>query len=291
MIRGKGETVSKARSEKVLGIFLAVFLLMLFLAGNYVLSEARKDRGGALFQLGATDCDKEKEQKEDEISRLEKDFVKVPGGTFEMGDVFGNGDFDEKPVHLITLSGFLIGRHEVTQAQWKAVMGYNPSNYPGNDKPVENLFPEEVDGFLQRLNSLTGGNYRLPTEAEWEYAARSGGKREVYSGADKPEEVGWYFRNSGRPGSFPVGTKKPNGLGIYDMSGNVWELCSDWYDEKYYSKSPDVNPQGPSEGVYRVVRGGRWGYDPRSSRCTNRFNDFRLFLWRDSLGFRLARSE
>jgi len=282
--------VREGRSDRLLWIGAVLFLLLLIGLSLQTLSEARKEAGFAVLTKGYVFSQRERSEREKEVRSLEWDFIKVPGGTFEMGDIFGTGHFDEVPVHLVTLADFWIGKYEVTQAQWKAVMVYNPSNYPGDDRPVENVTPAEVDEFIRRLNFLTGEEYRLPTEAEWEYAARSGGKKEKFSGSDHADDVAWFFRNSGRPGTFPVGKKAPNGLGIHDMSGNVWEVCADWYDAAYYAVSPTVDPPGPATGVYRVVRGGRWGYDPASARTTNRFNDFGLILWGDSLGFRLAKS-
>ena len=286
----KAPTVSRIQSLLWAAGVLAAILLLGWV--NPVFSELLRGNQEVLEGKEFLITEEERRQRLEEICRLKWDFVKVPGGTFEMGDVFGEGNVDEIPIHKVTLSEFWIGKYEVTQAQWKAVMGSNPSRYVGDDLPVENMTWEEVQEFIRRLNFLTGMKYRLPTEAEWEYAARSGGKKERYSGSDNVDEVAWHFLNSGRPGPRPVGTKAPNGLGIHDMSGNVWEWCSDWYGLDYYSKSPSVNPLGPSRGAHRVVRGGRWGYFAESSRCTNRYNDLLLgCVWADALGFRLGRSE
>jgi len=215
------------------------------------------------------------------------ELVCLDGGTFQMGDTFGVGDSDEKPVHSVTVSAFCIGKTEVTQAQWQGVMGSNPSNFKGNDRPVEQVSWNDVQQFLKKLNQKTGKKLRLPTEAEWEYAARSGGNQEKYAGTSNEGELGqyaWYDANSGRQ-THPVGQKKPNGLGLYDMSGNVWEWCSDWYGS--YSAGAQREPTGPSSGSYRVYRGGSWDGDARYARAADRnFNvpGIRYF----NLGFRLA---
>jgi formylglycine-generating enzyme required for sulfatase activity len=159
------------------------------------------------------------------------------------------------------LSSFHIGKYEVTQEEWEAVMGSNPSHFKGCPKcPVEQVSWDDIQEFLQKLNTKTANNYRLPTEAEWEYAAR-GGKRSKgykYSGANNNlSSVGWYNRNSNDK-TREVGTKRSNELGLFDMSGNVYEWCSDWYDTGYYAKSPKMNPTGPSSGKSKVFRGGAW---------------------------------
>lgn len=191
---------------------------------------------------------------------------KVEGGTFFMGSQKRNysernynsdADDDESPVHQVTLSDFYICNIEVTQKLWKTVMGNNPSKWRGDMLPVDNVSWNDCQEFIIRLNQITGRNFRLPTEAEWEYAARGGNRsREYkYSGSNILEEIGWYEENS-RDRSHPVGRKQPNELGIYDMTGNVMEWCEDWYGD--YSARPQTNPRGPSDGIYRVVRGGNW---------------------------------
>jgi formylglycine-generating enzyme required for sulfatase activity len=199
------------------------------------------------------------------------EFVPVPGGCFQMGDTFGDGKSDELPVHEVCLSPFAIGKYEVTQGQWQKVMGKNPSRFQkGDNFPVENVSWEDAQDFIARLNRKSGRPYRLPTEAEWEYAARSGGKKERYAGGDQVEEVGWYERNSGFS-TRAVGTQAANGLGIHDMSGNVWEWCADWRDSSYYASSPRENPPGPASGPYHSVRGGCWDDTPFLLRASNRF--------------------
>ena len=218
--------------------------------------------------------------------------VFVQGGTFEMGS--NNGDSDEKPIHTVTVSDFYMSATEVTQAQWKAVMGSNPSNWKGDNLPVESVSWNDVQKFLKKLNKSTGENYRLPTEAEWEYAARGGvetngrSSQTKYAGSNNIDEVAWYGDNSGSK-THPVGKKKPNELGLYDMTGNVWEWCNDWYDEDYYSSSPQNNPQGANSGKYRVLRGGSCSHFARFCRVAFRsgYNpDFGLF----NFGFRLVLS-
>ncbi len=217
-------------------------------------------------------------------------FVEVKGGCFQMGDTFGDGGSDEKPAHEVCVDDFSIGKYEVTQAQWEAVMGSNPSRFKqcGGNCPVEDVSWNDIQKFIKKLNSQTDSFYRLPTEAEWEYAARSGGKSEKYSGGNDVDSVAWYDSNSGRQ-THPVGQKQPNGLGIYDMSGNVWEWCQDWYGDGYYESSPKDNPQGPSSGSRRVLRGGSWYNYALFMRATSRyrFNP----VGRDSgNGFRLVRT-
>jgi len=238
---------------------------------------------GVVFELSTSGGD-----FVDPVTGME--FVCIQGGTFEMGDTFGDGGSDEKPVHSVTLSDFCIGKVEVTQAQWEKVMGSNPSNFKGNDRPVEQVSWDDVQGFLQKLNQKSGKKYRLPTEAEWEYAARSGGKQEKWAGTSNENQLGnyaWYNANSGSQ-THPVGQKQPNGLGLYDMSGNVWEWCQDWYGS--YSASAQRDPQGPSSGSIRVSRGGSWGNDPRDVRSASRrrWNPGRRY---DNLGFRLVLSQ
>ena len=176
--------------------------------------------------------------------------IAVKGGTFQMGSK------DVKPVHQVTLSDYYIGETEVTQELWTAVMGSNPSEFTGNmQRPVENVSWDDCQTFIRKLNELTGANFRLPTEAEWEFAARGGrnSRGYQYSGNSNIDDVAWYDGNSSDT-THPVKTKSPNELGIYDMSGNVEELCQDWFGN--YSSSSQTNPTGPSTGSYRVRRGG-----------------------------------
>ena len=173
--------------------------------------------------------------------------------------------------HELSLSDFYIGKYPVTQAIWETVMGDNLSDFKGEDRPVKSVSWDDIQKFLKKLNKLTGKAYRLPTEAEWEYAAKGGNKSKgyKYAGSDNINDVAWYDDNSGGE-THPAGQKAPNELGIYDMSGNVWEWCHDWYDPNYYQDSPRENPKGPSSGTDRVLRGGSWGSSAESTYVSNR---------------------
>jgi len=216
------------------------------------------------------------------------DMVFVKGGSFQMGS--NDGADDEKPVHSVTLSDYYIGKYEVTQKQWKVIMGNNPSHSKWDDFPVEKVSWNDVQEFLRKLNQRTGKHYRLPTEAEWEYAARGGNQSlgYQYSGSNNINEVAWYWENSYAQ-THPVGQKAPNELSIYNMSGNVLEWCKDWYSKEYYKNSPGTNPQGPSLGTHRVPRGGSWCNDAVSCRVAVRSNWFPASRI-DLIGFRLALS-
>jgi formylglycine-generating enzyme required for sulfatase activity len=217
------------------------------------------------------------------------EMVYVKGGCFQMGDLFEDGDNDEKPVHKVCVNDFSIGKYEVTQEQWVAVMGSNPSKFTGARLPVEQVSWNDVQLFIEKLNAVTGKHYRLPTEAEWEYAARSRGKKEDWAGTSDVNAIGdyvWYDKNS-NDRTHEVGMKKPNGLGIYDMSGNVWEWVSDYYDPVYYEQRQQDNPQGPSVGSLRVSRGGSLDFLARNERASFRGRGAPESKSND-LGFRLA---
>ncbi|MCL2072544.1 MAG: SUMF1/EgtB/PvdO family nonheme iron enzyme [Marinilabiliaceae bacterium] len=191
----------------------------------------------------------------------EPDLVFVEGGYFKMGCIVNekcNENEDQHP--FVTLSDFSISKYPITQAQWVSIMGDNPSWFDGDNLPVECVSWNDVQEFIERLNLITGKRYRLPTEAEWEYAARGGNQSSTYfySGSDEIEDVAWYLFNSNRT-THPVGFKLPNILGIYDMSGNVWEWCSDWYAD--YSSENSTDPTGPQTGNQKVFRGGSWWVD------------------------------
>lgn len=211
------------------------------------------------------------------LEKLIKDMVRVEGGPFMMGATSEQGsdaDNDEKPAHRVALSSYYIGKYEVTQEQWKAVMGSNPSYFKGAKNPVEVVSWNDCQKFIKKLNQLTGLKFRLPTEAEWEYAARGGNKSKgyKYSGSNNLGDVAWYWNNSSSK-THEVGTKASNELGIYDMSGNVQEWCSDWYGYKYYSSSPSTNPTGPSLDTERVIRGGNWWDNANECRVSFRKDD------------------
>ena len=208
-----------------------------------------------------------------QVGNVQFEMVHVEGGTFRMGATEEQGEDafdDENPVHRVTLSSYLIGKHEVTQALWEAVMGSNPScNKQGGDYPVEHVSWFDCQEFVKKLNARTGMKFRMPTEAEWEYAARGGNRSKgyKYAGSDNLDEVGWYDENSGGH-THPVGEKKPNELGLYDMSGNVCEWCEDWYGD--YTDEAQTNPAGSQSGIYRVLRGGRRWFDASYYRVSCR---------------------
>ena len=231
----------------------------------------------------------EKGQKEVELKYGIK-MVYIKGGEFLMGSPDKEGESDEHPKHKVYIDSFWIGKYEVTQNIWREIMGNNPSFFKGDKLPVEKVSWNDVQKFLKRLKEKTGLNFRLPTEAEWEYACKGGNlsKGFKYSGSNNADGVSWYWKNSEQK-THPVGLKNPNELGLYDMSGNVFEWCSDWYDGSYYSTSTYKNPKGPSSGFNRVDRGGGWMDDKANLRCSNR--EFWEPTGRFSiLGFRLALS-
>ena len=208
------------------------------------------------------------------VNGVSFNMVRVDGGTFTMGATSEQGsdaDDDEKPAHQVTLSTYYIGETEVTQALWETVMGDNPSKFKGENLPVEKVSWKDCQKFISQLNTATGKRFRLPTEAEWEYAARGGSKSRgyKYSGSNDLGSVAWYdYSNSSK--THNVKTKQPNELGLYDMSGNVWEWCQDWYGS--YSSGSKTNPTGPSSGYKRVRRGGSWIYNARYCRSSIRFD-------------------
>ena len=232
--------------------------------------------------------------------------VAVEGGTFSMGATEEQGSDaydDEKPVHLVTLSSFSIGQTEVTQELWQAVMGSNPSYFQAStfphyginlQRPVERVSWDACQTFITKLNELTGKNFRLPTEAEWEYAARGGNKSQgfKYAGSNTLGDVAWYWDNLPSQssddtgwGTQPVATKAPNELGLYDISGNVCEWCQDWYDS--YSSEAQTNPTGPYSGSERVARGGTWRGGTGLCRVSCRVSWYTVISNYD-LGLRLA---
>ena len=264
------------KTKKTLG-FVAAFVVLALVIGLIV-----KLSGGNAGEIA------EKEKKFS-VNGVEFKMIFVEGGTFTMGATSEQGDDasnNEKPAHQVTLSDYYIGETEVTQALWKAVMGSNPSYFKGDNLPVECVSYNDVKEFITKLNQKTGKTFRLPTEAEWEYAARGGKKSKgyKYSGSDNIDDVAWYYENSNNK-THPVKTKRPNELGIYDMSGNVCEWCSDWYGD--YASNAQTNPQGPSSGSGRVSRGGSCYFLARYCRASNRIN-VDLFFSIYNLSLRLA---
>ena len=215
-------------------------------------------------------------------------FVQVPGGSFVMGDTFGEGIPNEQPVHTVHLDSFFIGKFPVTQSQWNTLMPENPARFPGALHPVEQVTWEDARAFIRRLTDANGGKFgfHLPTEAQWEYAARSGGREEKFAGGDDFEKFGWCLENSAGS-SHPAGSRAPNGLVICDMSGNVWEWCLDVFCEDAYEAPPERNPVCLEGAVDRVIRGGSWNIDAWSARCARRFG-YPPDFWGPGLGFRLV---
>ncbi len=280
------------------------------------ISHAYDHTGTYLVKLSVRDQNRLTGQKIQKI-KVRPPFIKmvfVEGGTFQMGDTWGDGGSDEKPVHTVTVDSFYIGKYEVTQPEYLLIMKNNPSHFTGGGDffphPVEQVSWYDAVNFCNQLSiheglepcytikdtdvtcDFTKNGYRLPTEAEWEYAARGGNQSQgyKYSGSNNPDDVAWYSDNSGNQ-THEVGTKQPNELGIYDMTGNVWEWCWDWYDSEYYSSSPQDNPKGPDSGTRRVLRGGGWLYRSGTRLgVANRSSDFPSYSHYD-IGFRLVRKK
>ena len=217
-------------------------------------------------------------------------FVKIPAGSFQMGS--NDGYVNEKPVHHVTIKSFQMMTTEITKAQWKTVMGNNPSNFQGDNLPVDNVSWNNCQEFIKKLNQLdTGKGYRLPTEAEWEYSCRAGSSTKYYTGDSESDlsKVSWYSDNSGNQ-THPVGQKAPNAWGLYDMHGNVWEWCEDWYHDSYSGAPADGSALIWPSGQYRVLRGGFWCgilYVCRSAARGRSIHTLRSEYY----GFRLVRSE
>jgi formylglycine-generating enzyme required for sulfatase activity len=230
------------------------------------------------------------------------EMIRIKGGAFDMGDVFGEGESREKPVHRVTVPDFYLAKYPVTQAQWRAVMGEDPSHFKGERLPVEQVSWDDAQAFIQKLKDLTGLPYRLPTEAEWEYAAREGGKKVRFgNGKDTadPAQMNFnalekYKQAYSKTGEYrqqttPVDAFAPNALGLFDMSGNVWEWCQDWYHDSYKDAPADGSAWIYPEGSLRVIRGGSCYYNPRYCRAAIR-SLFTPGLRYYSIGFRLART-
>jgi formylglycine-generating enzyme len=212
---------------------------------------------------------------------VEMTFAWIPPGTFLMGSPPEEAERgDNETRHSVTLTeGFYLGIHPVTQAQWQAVMGNNPSHFQGENLPVETVSWEDCQKFCKKLSQMDGKRYRLPTEAEWEYACRAGTTTPFHFGetidTDQANYNGNYPHGKGKKGVYrqqttPVDSFPPSGWGLFDMHGNVWEWCADWFDAEYYKRSPRQNPQGPEHGKRRVLRGGSWNYVGRLCRAAFR---------------------
>ncbi len=236
------------------------------------------------------------------LQKLEADMVRISGGTFIMGSLYkmGKGFNDPKPPHEVRIQDFFIGKYEVTQAQWRAVMGSDSPmlhNKNCDECPVEGVSWEDTQDFIDKLNALTNKRYRLPTEAEWEYAARGGNQSQgyLYSGNNNLFRVAWYGHNyeqndmyGTKKTTHPVGQKKPNELGLYDMSGNVWEWVEDCWHNDYIGAPVDGSAwiDGAVE-IARVYRGGGWAHSAEACISTTRNLGFVTYK-SDYLGFRLA---
>ena len=232
------------------------------------------------------------------------DCVSIPGGSYLMGNVEG-GDLIEHPTHQVTVAAFEMGVTEITQEQYLSITGTSPSFFCGECYPVQSVSWFDAARFCNQLSEKAGltpcydestwecnysvNGFRLPTEAEWEYACRAGTETAYYSGDDESDldTVGWYKENSGET-PHPVGQKAPNGYGLYDMHGNVWEWCNDWYVEDYYATSPTDNPIGPQSGTYKMERGGSWYNGAWGCRTTYRVKHLPSFA-HDALGIRVIR--
>lgn len=224
------------------------------------------------------------------------EFILIPAGCFSMGtprneNILWGGDPDEKPPHEVCLDSYYIGKYEVTTAQWQIIKENKELSVTKGDgtatMPINQVSWVDANDFTNQMNlRISGFAVRLPTEAEWEYAARGGSKDNLYAGGNNIDNLAWQWINSGQK-RHPVGTKASNGFGLYDISGNVYEWVSDWYSKDFYSRSPQNNPTGPDSGIYKVARGGFYGDLPRECRITYRYNfspEYRYLF----TGFRLV---
>ncbi|MDD2716637.1 MAG: formylglycine-generating enzyme family protein [Candidatus Wallbacteria bacterium] len=197
---------------------------------------------------------------------VKMEFVWIPAGSFTMGSQYNT----EKPPHTVIITkGFYLDKYEVTQAQWQSVMGNNPSCFRGDQRPVDMVSWDDSQVFIRKLSQLTGKKFRLPTEAEWEYACRAGTETKYYWGDQADGNCMWYD-DAGGMTTQDVGGKQPNAWGLYDMCGNLWEWCNDWYGGNFYLNSPAEDPQGPTSGTWRVLRGGSWHSEDYMCRSANR---------------------
>lgn len=272
----------------IIGVFL--FFVSFPVSGQ--LTSGHRNRTGNAAVPKAVDAGVPASGKDytETISGIDLKMVYVAGGDFVMGgtaEQTGEAESNEKTVRRVTLDSYYIGAFEVTQSQWEKVMKTNPSCFrKGADYPVEQVSWEDAQAFCEKLSRKTGKKYCLPTEAQWEYAARGGSKDEGtrYSGGDFLDTLAWYGDNSSQS-THPVGMKRPNALGLYDMSGNVWEWCNDWYGD--YRPNDLQNPTGAFAGSYRVLRGGSWCYYAGRCRVSYRFNDYPN-IRNNNYGFRVV---
>jgi formylglycine-generating enzyme required for sulfatase activity len=273
------------RKTAIFAAFLLAFVLLLFIA-----------MPGAALAADKT-----------HTNSIGMEFALIPAGSFIMGDEPGpdmegfiiaeihatkiTERYKTTPLHNVTISRpFYLGKYQVTQTQWEAVMGNNPSKFKGRNNPVENVSWHDAQEFIKRLNVREGHTrYRLPTEAEWEYAARAGTSTTYSFGNDKKALSGYAWCDDSEVTPHPVGQKQPNAWGLYDVHGNVWEWVQDWHGENYYASSPATDPGGPSSGQYRMLRGGSWYDHPEF--CRSGFRKYNSPDARyDFIGFRLALS-
>ena len=309
LVNPSDANIQITQNDKIIKSFTGSQIVKDLFEGNYEITA--KMSGYKSYKGNINIIDKQRaelniEMKEgsDTPKVISKNMVFVEGGAFQMGS---NEYSREKPIHSVTVSSFFIGKYELTQKEWQEVMGNNPSYFKGDNRPVEKVTWYDAVEFCNKLSekegltpayTINGDNvscnwsangYRLPTEAEWEYAARGGNKSRNYrySGSNTVGDVAWYSSNS-RSQTHDVGTKAANELGIYDMSGNVWEWSWDWYDDSYYSSSPSSNPRGPNSGSYRVLRGGSFHNDDYCRVAHRGYNSPGYSY--SNLGFRLVRT-
>lgn len=280
------------RNLKITAAFLLFFsavLLPALSARAYAAMPTKEEMQEELKEDGEILKGDDKKKKKKKVPIPPIDMVLLKGGCFQMGDRTGDGDDDERPVHEVCLTDFYMQTTEVTQELFEAVMGYNPSKITDPKKPVVGLSWHEAISFVKMLNAEVKGYYRLPYEAEWEYAARSGGKDDIWSGTNNEgqlDEYAWFSDNS-EEGMNQVKRKKPNGAGLYDMSGNVWEWTEDFFDFDYYKVSPRKDPYGADVSLWKSIRGGSFIEEPYKIRTSYRYAiepNVRL----DNIGFRLA---
>ena len=266
--RAEGNTSN--RKYFVIAIVAAVLGLGGYLAWNSGML-SKSEQSESLNSAENSSNTQETKNLDPVIQQLIDNMVEVEGGTFTMGATYEQdiSDNDEYPIHDVTLSSYKIGRYEVTQEEWEAVMGYDPASFVSPKRPVEFVSWDDCQDFIRKLNDITGMSFRMPTEAEWEFAARGGNSSNgyKYAGGDNVNKVGWNAVNSGGR-TKEVGLKSPNELGLYDMTGNLWEWCSDWYGS--YDGDEQTNPIGPGYGSSRVLRGGGWNGGDKNCRVSNR---------------------